>query len=305
MKKRRRADILLILCGVLVWFLSDAAKIRAATAQGLALCASAVIPALFPFLVICDLLISLGFGQWLSPYLAGLMGPLFHLPGTASSALLLGLVGGYPIGARTAANLCRERLLTTEEAARLLAFCNNANPVFFITVLGAGVFGSTRVGVWLWLIHLLSALLTGLLLCRGAAPSRSRPPAGKPAAIPSFSMAFVDAVRNSAGSMLTICGFVTLFYVLTRPMAALGGVAAPLLTGIVELFSLTPLLVPDRLGLVLAAAMSGFGGLSVLCQTAAVLEGSGLRLKSCFVGKALQGLLSALLATLLSGYILT
>lgn len=71
--------------------------------------------------------------------------------GCASSALLLGLVGGYPIGAQTAAGLYRDRLLTREEAQRLLTFCNNANPVFLISVLGAGVFGSVRVGVWLWL----------------------------------------------------------------------------------------------------------------------------------------------------------
>ena len=70
MKRHGRADIFLILCGVLVWFLSDAADIRAATAEGLRLCAATVIPALFPFLVVCDLLISLGFGQWLSPRLA-------------------------------------------------------------------------------------------------------------------------------------------------------------------------------------------------------------------------------------------
>ncbi|WP_295580663.1 hypothetical protein [uncultured Oscillibacter sp.] len=66
--------------------------------------------------------------------------------------------------------------------------------------------------------------------------------------------------------------------------------------GAVELFSLTPLLAPDRLGFVIAAFCSGWGGLSVLCQTAAVLDGSGLPLGACLRGKALQGLLSALLA---------
>ena len=64
-----------------------------------------MVPALFPFLAVSSLLVSLGFGEWVSPHLAGVMGPLFRLPGQASSALLLGLVGGYPIGAKTAADL--------------------------------------------------------------------------------------------------------------------------------------------------------------------------------------------------------
>ena len=67
------------------------------------------------------------------------MASLFRLPGCAgSAALLLGLVGGYPIGARTAAELYASGDLTRQEAERLLTFCNNSNPVFLISVLGCG-----------------------------------------------------------------------------------------------------------------------------------------------------------------------
>ena len=122
MKKRGRTDLFLILCGILIWFLTDATRIRAQAAEALILCGKSVIPALFPFLVVSSLLIALGFGEWVSPYLAGLMAPLFRLPGLASSALFLGLVGGYPIGAQTAADLYCQRLLTREEAERLLGY---------------------------------------------------------------------------------------------------------------------------------------------------------------------------------------
>lgn len=144
MKRRIRTDVCLILCGILVWFLADARQLRLEAAKALTLCAGTVIPALFPFMVITGLLVRLGFGQWLAPDMAGLMASLFRLPGCAGSALLLGLVGGYPIGARTAAELYASGDLTRQEAERLLTFCNNSNPVFLISVLGAGVFGSVR-----------------------------------------------------------------------------------------------------------------------------------------------------------------
>ena len=57
-------------------------------------------------------------------------------------------------------------------------------------------------------------------------------------------------------------------------------------------------------GFVLAAGCAGWGGLSVLCQTAAVLEGSSLRLRNCLLGKVLQGLLYAVLALALQKYVL-
>ena len=305
MRMRWRAAAYLALGGVLVLFLAEAGFVRAAAAEALSLCARSVIPALFPFLVVSSLLLSLGLGELLSPMLAGLMEPLFRVDGVGSSALLLGLVGGYPIGAKTAADLYRGGRLSRPEAERLLAFCNNSNPVFLISVLGEGVFGSVRAGVWLWLIHLLSALLTGLLFRNHGGPARRQ--AGGTAAFQavSLSAAFVAAVRESLSGMLSVCAFVTFFYVLARPLASLGGWLGPVLVGLTELFSLTPLLRPDRFGFILASAMAGWGGLSVLCQTAAVLEGSGLRLQSCAAGKAVQGLLAGLLAALLAGYALS
>ena len=305
MENRWRRDACLVLCGLLLWLLRDAQNVRASAARALALCAGTVIPALFPFLAVSSLLIALGFGEWLAPHLSGLMTPLFRLPGQASGPLLLGLVGGYPIGARSAAELYRQGLLTKDEAERLLTFCNNSNPVFLISVLGSGVFGSVRTGVWMWLIHLLSALLTGLLFRGGKPPARQRAARAVPCRAVSFPAALVSSVTSAASGMLSVCAFVTLFYVLISPLADRGGPLAAILTGAVELFSLTSLITPDIFGFVLAAACAGWGGLSVLCQTAAVLDGTGLRLASCVWGKILQALLSAALALALSGYVLS
>lgn len=299
MTKTYRADVCLLLCGVLLWLLSDAKQLRLEAAQALALCAGTVIPALFPFMAVTGTLARLGFGQWLAPLLSGLMTPLFRLPGCAGSALLLGLVGGYPIGARTAAELYESHALTRREAERLLTFCNNSNPVFLISVLGVGVFGSMQVGLWLWLLHILSALLTGLLF-RSQGGKEHSVPAAISFQAPRLSTAFVSSVREAASGMLSVCAFVTLFYVLAFPLRQLPGLWAALAVGATELFSLTPLLSHTPLDFILAAGCAGWGGLSVFCQTAALLDGTDLSLRPCFIGKLTQGLLSAVLAVPLS-----
>lgn len=302
MKRRYRADACLILCGVLIWFLADAGRVRLETAKALTLCAGTVLPALFPFMAVTGLLTRLGFGQWLSPLFAGWMTPLFRLPGCAASALLMGLLGGYPIGVRTAVALYTDGSLTRSEAERLLTFCNNSNPVFLISVLGVGVFGSVRAGVWLWLIHVCAALLTGLLF-RGRHGERRVPP---PVCFraPSLAGAVTAAVGEATSGMLSVCAFVTFFYVLSAPLRQLPGPLAALAVGLTELFSLTPLLTCDAPGFVLAAGCAGWGGLSVLCQTAAVLEGTDLPLRPCLLGKLTQGLLSAALAVPLAHWLL-
>ena len=162
-----------------------------------------------------------------------------------------------------------------------------------------------RAGVWLWLIHVLSALLTGLVF-RGSGKSASRQELTRhpPFQAVSFAEAFTGAVRSSLAGILSVCAFVVFFYVLAQPLTAMGGRLGAVLVAALELFSLTPLLTADAFGFLLAAAAAGWGGLSVLCQTLAVLEGSGLRLRNCFLGKVVQSAFSLLLAALLVGYVL-
>lgn len=305
--KRQYRELLLalgLLCAALALVLWPG-EAMGAMRDGLKLCGNVIVPSLFPFFVLSSLVVELGMSRYLGRLFQPVMAPLFRVNGACASALALGFVGGYPVGARTAISLYQNGQCSKTEAERLLAFCNNSNPVFLISVLGVGVFGSVRAGVWLWLIHVLSALLTGLVF-RGSGKSASRQELTRrpPFRAVSFAEAFTGAVRSSLAGILSVCAFVVFFYVLAQPLTAMGGRLGAVLVAALELFSLTPLLTADAFGFLLAAAAAGWGGLSVLCQTLAVLEGSGLRLRNCFLGKVVQSAFSLLLAALLVGYVL-
>ena len=300
---KRRFFFSLVLLGAMAALLIWSDTVRQAVQEGLALCAQSVIPSLFPFFVVSALLVSLGFAQFLGRPLEGFMRVLFHVGGNGAAALVLGLAGGYPVGARTAAELYRQGLCTRWEAERLLGFCNNCSPAFAVSILGWGVFRSGRAGVWLYLIHVLSALLTGMLLARldrqplprpGTARRSSAAPAS-PSPV-SLSGALVGAVQSGLQSILGVCAFVVLFMVVLLPLRAVPGHLGDVLVGAVELFNGANRLTADRAGFLLASALLGWGGLSVHCQTLSVLSGSGLSTRSYWLGKALQGLFSAALA---------
>ena len=101
--------------------------------------------------------------------LSGFAEKAFRVSGAGCTALLLGLLGGYPLGAAYIAGLRESGAVGGEEAGHLLAFCNNSGPAFFLGALGTGVFGSPRLGLLLYAVHVCAALLTGLLL-RGRGP---------------------------------------------------------------------------------------------------------------------------------------
>ena len=261
--------------------------------DGISLCLTSVIPALFPFFVAAQLLTALGAAEVLGRAAGPLFRRLFGIDGAGAAAFLLGLIGGYPVGAKAVGSLVRQGLLSPEDGARLLTFCNNAGPAFILGIVGSGVFHSPRAGVWLYLLHAASATAVGLLLCRaGGAKATAVPrtasagtrrsavvPVKKPTA--SLAAAFIEAVQSGVRAMAGVCGFVFFFLVLLR--------LAELTNGILRL-------TPDRRGFITAAGLLGWGGLSVHGQTAAVLGGSGISLRRYLPAKALQGALSAVLA---------
>ncbi len=268
-----------------------------AVGDGLALCASTVIPALFPFFAVVSLLLQLGLAGSLQGLCAPFMGPVFHLRGVCALPLLTGLLGGYPSGARTAADLCRQGLLTRREAELLLGFCDNCGPGFLLGYVGAGILGSARAGAYLFLIHVCSALLVGAVLCRlcgdrGSALLGS----SLPARVIPFPQALTAAVSGALASTLSICAFVVLF----RVLAALPPVRLPVpLLGVLEMVTGTAALAPGRAGFIAAAVMVGWGGLSVHCQAMAVAAPAELSFRWHWIGKALQAALSGLLAAAL------
>ena len=268
--------------------LARSAEAAQAVRDGLALCAGSVIPALFPFLAVSGLLTALDAGE--SPAL----GPLARLLGCSRAgarAFLLGLTGSYPVGARTVAQLYRRGGISRREAGRLLLFSNNCGPAFILGVAGLGCFGSLRAGVLLWGVHILAALVIALALPRRAAELPERPGSVPPR--PPLVPALIAAVRDAAGTMVYICGFVVFFLVLLRVLGRVTGLSHPVLSGAVELTQGILALPHTRRGFVWAAGLLGWGGLSVHGQSAAVLSGTDLPMGPYLAAKAAVSVLLA------------
>lgn len=229
-------------------------------APGLTLCARSVIPALFPYFVVSGLFISLGFADG-GRAAAGAACPAAFRGGRGRSlGFFPGSFGRLPGGGRTVGQLYRAGRLSKDEAERLLAFCNNAGPSFILGVVGVGCFGSLRTGIYLYLVHAFSAVLVGILFRKKAPVSGQKvrySAAFEPIA------AFVRAVGEAAEGMVRLCGFVVFFLVILALITDLTGLNHPVLLGLAELTTGVTALEGRPGDLVWAAALLGWGGLSV------------------------------------------
>ena len=75
-----------------------------AVKSGLALWANSVVPSLFPFFVATELLMHTNIIQQLGILLNRFMKPIFNVRGEGAFAFIMGIISGYPVGAKIASN---------------------------------------------------------------------------------------------------------------------------------------------------------------------------------------------------------
>lgn len=313
---KNRLAVIICLCSFAALTLCSGQVIQSCR-YAVELCLSLILPSLFPFFVLSVLLNRLGLPGYLGRLLTPLASRVYGVTGAGASALLIGLTGGYPLGAAYIADMERSGAITAREGECLLAFCNNSGPAFIIGAVGAGAFGSGKAGLLLYLCHVLSAMLTGLFF-RQKDYCREIPPLQLDTVY--ISQALPEAVKQSMGALLNVCGFVMCFTVLVGLLDARGAfslicgrLAATFglelrfthaaLTGLLELGSAAGALrglSPTPLNMALAAGILGWGGISVHFQTLAVLAGSKIKGALHFAGRLISASIGMVLAYALS-----
>ena len=290
--------------------------------SALTTCAGIIIPCLFPFFVVSYLAGALGIPAYLGSKLRAPMALLFGTSGTGAGIFILGVLGGYPLGAAVIADHVKRGVLSANEGEKLLTFCNNSGPSFLIGAIGVGIFHSAAVGILLYAVHILSALMTGMFLSGSEAVSRESDPVF--IAYANLSTALPDAISKSALQILCICGYVVFFGALTGALenagvfsAIYGSIAAftplslqycrGLCMGLLELgcgigamagTAVTPQ------ALTVCSLLTGFGGLSVCMQTAGALTDTGIRLRYHILGRICCAGIGAFLTFTISSMLL-
>ena len=252
----------------------------AAASEAVSLCLTRMIPSMFPFFVIAPML------RLPERPFRPIMEKLFRANGGCAPAYLVGLLGGYPVGAAAAAGLYSEGACSKDEAERLLAFCCCASPSFVFGFLSAAVLRSVRHSIMLYAVHLFSCALTGFILGAGHTPSAAmthEAPRGR---------SFASCVKSAVSSMASVCAYVVFTSVFIRLLP----LRSPLSAGLLEITSALSMLDgASAVSLCTAAFLMGWGGLSVHCQVMSFASQSGLSVKRYFAARALSGLLGALI----------
>lgn len=287
--RNKKAVLLTLIAGAgipcaLIFSEACAAGIRG----GIALCSGILVPSLFVFMVLTAYLIKSGGADVIArPF--GWLARMMRLPDEAAAAILLSMIGGYPIGAGCVALLYEQGQLSSSEAQKTACIAVAAGPGFVVSFVGRGLLNNMTAGNILLLAQIAAVVLTGVIAGRmipcSPPPRRRRLTAGG-------SGALVAAVRSAADATFAMCAMVVLFSAVIEVVStAAGSRTADALCAVLEITAGCSRL-SARVPLYVTAFFIGFGGLSVHFQIFAALGELRVKLLPFFLCRIAQGIIA-------------
>ena len=295
-----------------------------AVKSGLTLWATSVVPSLFPFFVSTELLMHTRIVSILGNILNKYMKPLFNIRGEGAFAFIMGIISGYPVGAKIASNFRKNNICSKEECERLLSFTNNSGPLFIIGTVGILMFGSTTIGFLLFITHILAGISVGIIFRfwkKESSTSFSNSyfkPKIKNVSFSNLGEILADSITSSISTILLIGGFVVIFSSVISILKSSGIInilstcfsplfnllnidtsfISPLICGFLEITnginSISQIACKKlSINIIFTAFLLGFGGISVLLQVLSITSKTDLSIKPYIYGKLLQGILAS------------
>lgn len=292
--------------------------------KALILWATVVVPSLLPFFILVELLKHTLLLKYLNKICTPLMKPIFNVSGEGSFALIMGVLSGYPVGAKIVANLRKEEICTKTECERLIAFTNNSGPLFIIGTVGASLFKDTRTGILLFITHLLGMLTVGFLFRFYKGDEKNDKNFRKDnyrfkenSDLENIGKILSQSILSSINTILLIGGYVLIFSVITSIMINmhviewLSVMISPLLSilnlsddfiigiisGLIELTNGINMVVsvPSHYistNILICSFLLGCGGISVLLQVYSIISEEDISIRAYIIGKILHGFFS-------------
>lgn len=323
-KKSNINTIMIFLCScTLIYFIVFPKQCINSTIFGAKIFFTSVFPSLFPFLIICNLLIAYDGIAIYSKLLGRFLCKPLRLPLQCSLTIIISSLCGYPLGAKYCCEMYERNQISKQDCERLLNIASNASPLFVIGSVGTVMLGHTTIGYIMLASNYISCLLMSFIL---------KPAAYYPSAdIYRYSFrnlnseknigrALKESIDNALKSALSIGGYITFFaviidiinynkyleyflYYLTGS-TALKNVLKSLLLGLIEITKGSQLIsilnISVYIKSIMISFLLGFSGLSIISQVYSfTYRFPELSIKKYIKRKAIQGLFCSLTTALL------
>jgi sporulation integral membrane protein YlbJ len=295
--------IILLSLFVLIEILIKKSLIYTSIMYALRLWVGSLIPSLFPFFIISDILINYNSIDYIPKIIRNICKYLFGISDNMLTILFLSMISGFPSNARNTRMMYDKGLISLEDANHILMFSHFANPIFILTTVGVFFFKDQKLGIILLITHYISNIVLGILL-------RSKRNDGNyyiTIKKVRFGDVIISAIRRSIDTILMICGILVVFLVISVIIVDtfhLNVYNSMIVKGICEvtigLEALSKLNISNVYKVVIASMFLAFGGLSVHVQVLSQTADTDISYRSFLTGRIYQMIISGIITYIIS-----
>ena len=302
--KNKYKNLLIIIILLFIFFeiLFNKLIIISTVMESLNIWVKAIIPSLFPFFVISDLLITYNFIDYIPNKIKRYICRLLNISDSALSILILSMVSGFPSNGRNTHNLYNKGKISKEEASYILMYTHFSSPVFILTTCSLIYLRSEKLGIILLLSHYLSNIIIGILFRNINNPSLDNFTI-KEHKSQNFTINLIKSIRSSIDSLLLILGILTVFLIISSLIINIihsnlytSAIIRSILEMTLGLKYIANLNISMMHKIILFSAILSFGGLSVHMQVMAQIVEDKISCKYYLIGRIFQVLFSIILS---------
>ena len=262
-----------------------------------------LIPALFPFFVISDILINYNVINYIPNIIRYFFKKIFNINDNMLTIFLLSMISGFPSNARNTRTLYDKGLINVNEANHILIFSHFANPVFILTIVGVFFLNNEKIGIILLITHYISNIILGICFRNNNFFYNTVNSMSKNN---SFSNIFISSIKRAIDTILLICGVLVIFLMLSGIIFNIfhfNDYNTMIIKGIFEITIGIEALGKLNIDLIYKAVISSmflaFGGISVHTQVISQITDTDINYIYFFIGRMYQMILSGILTYLI------
>jgi len=304
--KNRYINILIIIICIffLIEFFINRTLIFNTVSFSLNIWVTSIIPSLFPFFVISDILNNYNAINYIPNFIKNIFKKMFNISDNALFIFFISMLSGFPSNARNIKSLYLDNKITKEEGEHLLFFTHFSNPMFILGTLVILFLNNNNLGLLILISHYLPNFIIAILFRKLNNPNDNYNINNNK--VNSFGKVFAKAIKSSIDSILLIAGTLCVFLIISTIIINLfnfNNINSLLVKSFLEITSglkeISTISFSNSTLVILSSCILSFGGLSVHMQVMNELNETDISYKNFFIGRVFQTILSLLISYLI------
>ncbi|MFI3307211.1 MAG: hypothetical protein R3Y21_01455 [Mycoplasmatota bacterium] len=284
---------------VLFLMLNNSLIVQNSVIYAISLTYTNIIPFLFPFFIISDILKNYGFVHLLVKIFRKPFFYLFNVSPYGCYVFFLSILQGCPGNSKIIKDLLDDDLINEEDANNILVFTQFVSPLFIIGTLS--LMFDKKIAFLILISHYVSNILVGFLF----KPKNKNINEIKKLQTLPFNKVLIISINKSVSTILLIIGVITTFSVITDLILLFDFniYFKYILVGVLEITKgiqyINILNIPLLTKYLIVVFFLSFGGISIHMQVFSILDKYNIDYKKYLSSRVIHGIMSILLLLLL------